>query len=313
MKRYGLLTIILILLLCGCGHSKKNSDKLQIVVSIAPEYDWVRNIVGEDDGVELTLLTKNGADMHSYEPTAEDIVTISTCDVFIYVGGESDAWAFEALKNKTNRDMQVINLLDLLGERALLEEHKEGMQGEEEEEPETDEHVWLSLKNAQFLCEEITEALAQANPKSANNYKANCTAYVQKLNELDNKYLEVVKTSKNKTILVADRFPFRYLVEDYELDYYAAFSGCAADSEASFETLTFLAKKLKELDLKYIVKIENSDDRLANTIIQSSKLSDVEIVVINSLQNISLEQLNSGTSYLGLMEDNLLAFEKALN
>ena len=311
-----LLCLFVSAILSGCG-SQPRSEGISVVCTIFPEYDWVREISsGIEDGPELTLLLDSGTDLHSYQPTADDIIKISTCDIFIYVGGESDAWANDALRQARNKNMTVIKLLELLGDRAHDEELKEGMQsGEEdgEEETEKDEHVWLSLKNAAFLCREIAEALAKADPSHAEEYKSNAGSYIEKLERLDGEYTAAVSQAARRTLLFADRFPFRYLTEDYGLDYYAAFSGCSAESEASFETVTFLARKADELALPAIIKLESSDGKIAQTVVQSAANENLKILTMDSMQSAGIGEVRSGVTYLSVMENNLAVLKEALD
>lgn len=300
----------------GCNASVKN-DKLTIVTTIFPEYDWVRNVVGDKD-IDIELLLDNGADLHSYQPTTEDVLKISTCDLFIYVGGESDEWVKDALKQATNKDMKVIDLMDVMGDSAYEEELKEGMEGEEEEEEEEegeveyDEHVWLSLKNTQKFVRVIADDLKEIDPDNASDYEANASAYIEKLVELDGKYETLISGSSVDTLVFGDRFPFRYMTEDYGLDYYAAFVGCSAETEASFETISFLTEKTDELGLKYIFTIENSDQKIANTVISNTASGDQEILVLNSMQATDQAAIDAGETYLGIMESNYEVLAKAL-
>ena len=297
--------------------NKASSEPFSVVCTIFPEYDWVKEILGDHaDNVELTYLLDNGVDLHSYQPTADDMMKISTCDLFIYVGGESDEWVEGALADAQNKDMKVINLMDVLGDSAKVEELKEGMQGEdeeehdhdhdhedEEEEEEYDEHVWLSLKNAKVLCTEIEKDIEAIDPANAADYKANLDSYAAKLDELDGKFKTLVDGSSVKALVFGDRFPFRYFVDDYGLDYYAAFIGCSAETEASFETIAFLSDKVKELDCKTIFTLENSSKDIANTIIKTSGKS-VDIAELNSLQSVSNDEIANGASYISLMQKN---------
>ena len=263
------ITALLALLMLGgalAGCEKQNdtnkTDKLSIVTTIFPEYDWVRAVLGDKaDNAEVTMLLDNGVDLHSYQPTADDIVKISDCDLFLYVGGESDGWVDDALKNATNKNMKVINLLDVLGDSVKTEEVVEGMQEtehdhdhdhskevstfEDEEEKEYDEHVWTSMRNAEVICEAIAETLEEMDSENKEIYQSNAETYKEKLSALDEEYQETVDSAKQKTLIFADRFPFRYLVDDYGLSYYAAFVGCSAESEASFDTISFLANKVE--------------------------------------------------------------------
>lgn len=330
MKRIIAIALCLMILsgvMTGCGTPYSNGDKLSIVTTIFPEYDWVIQILGDKAGqTDVTLLLDNGVDLHSYQPTADDIIKISTCDMFIYVGGESDEWAEDALKEATNKDMVIINLLEVLGSDAKEEEIKEGMQEEEhehgedhededhdhEEETEYDEHVWLSLKNAAKFCEHISSKLGEIDPDNKDTYKSNTDAYIEKLNALDKRYKAAVDAAETKTLLFADRFPFRYLTNDYGLDYYAAFAGCSAESEASFETILFLANKVDELGLNSVIQIESSDGRIARTVIETTKTKDQTVLTLDSMQSTTLADVKNGASYLSVMEKNLEVLKDAL-
>ena len=335
--------------------AKDPNKKISIVTTIFPEYDWVREIVGNHaDKFEITYLMNKGVDLHSYQASAEDIAKVSSADLFIYVGGESDTWAEDAIAEATNKDMKVINLLNSLGSDVKEEEVVEGMAAEDEhdhdhseeakdhdhseeakdhdhseedkdhdhdhdhdhakegEEVEYDEHVWLSLKNAQKLVMDIEADIESLDPDNAADYAANAKAYVQKLDELDKEYQKAVDESSVKYILVGDRFPFRYLVDDYGLKYSAAFVGCSAETEASFDTITFLAGKLDELGLKNVVTIENSNQKIAKTIIENTKNKDQGLLVLNSLQSVSQKDIDGGLTYLSVMKDNLEVLKKAL-
>lgn len=503
MKKYIsilLAAVMAVGCLAGCGQKNSNEQadntddgKLKVVTTIFPEYDWVKEIAGDEiSNIDLTMLLDNGVDLHSYQPTSEDILKISDCDLFVYVGGESDSWVDDALKNATNKDMQVINLLDVLKDSIKTEESMPGMQAEEghnhgyahfedsdvqdrtlsdwdgdwqsvypylqdgvldevmekkaesgektaeeykeyyengyktdvsqitidaenntmcfvkngvaskatyeykgyqiydyesgsrgvryffeatsgdadapkyvqfsdhgiapgkaehfhiyagndgfdalseemenwptyypadmsgkeiaedmleHEEKEYDEHVWLSLKNAQTLCKAIAEALETADPEHKDVYAANVDSYLEKLSSLDGQYQDAVANASQKTLLFGDRFPFRYMVDDYGLKYYAAFAGCSAESEASFETISFLAKKVDELGLKNIMTIENSDQKIAKSIRDNTKDKNQEILSLDSMQSTTSEDVKNGTTYLSVMESNLDVLKKAM-
>lgn len=327
MKKYSfilLLSILAVCMLSACGSSEKtsekadtleDSEKLSIVTTIFPEYDWVRQIVGDTDSAEITMLLDNGVDLHSYQPAAEDIVKISSCDLFLYVGGESDGWVENALAEASNPDRKVLNILDVLGDRVKEEEMAEGMETEEEEEndaPEYDEHVWLSLKNAQVLCSTIADTLSEIDPEHAETYRANAAAYREKLSSLDTDYADAVETGEQNTLLFGDRFPFRYLADDYGLNYYAAFAGCSAESEASFETIVFLANKVEELGLCCVMQLEGSDGKIAQTIIDTAESKDLKILTMDSMQSTTSNDVQNGASYLSIMEKNLEVLKEAL-
>ena len=290
-------------------------EKIRIVTTIFPEYDWVREILGDKaDSAEITMLLDNGVDLHSYQPTADDIVKLSDCDLFVYVGGESDGWVEGALKSAANRDRKVIHLLEILGDSVKEEETVEGMQEEEEghEEKEYDEHVWLSLKNARTLVGAISAALQELDPDNKDTYAANADAYGQKLSALDAEYQKAVSAGTYKTLLFGDRFPFRYLVDDYGLSYYAAFVGCSAESEASFETVSFLARKVEEGKLPCVLTIEGKSHKIAETIVQNTAGKNQKILTMDSMQSTTSQDVARGTTYLSLMEKNLDVLKEAL-
>lgn len=308
----------------GCAPSSAKSDRLSIVTTIFPEYDWVMQLLGDKaEQAEVTMLLDNGVDLHSYQPTADDIVRISTCDMFVYVGGESDEWVGDVLSEAQNKDMIVVNLLEALGDAVKEEEIKEGMQEDEHEheededeheheEVEYDEHVWLSLKNAAVLCRHIADKLGQIDTANKTAYDANAEAYIEKLNALDAEYKAAVSAASVKTLLFGDRFPFRYLTDDYGLDYYAAFVGCSAETEASFETIVFLATKVDELDLHAIMQIESADGKIARTIKESTASKDQAILTMDSMQSTTSADVTNGASYLTIMEQNLAVLAEAL-
>ncbi|MDF2513663.1 MAG: periplasmic solute binding protein [Herbinix sp.] len=298
--RKNLIASILVLCLCistliGCSNSKNigisqgskqdtsqetnqenkqdsNAKELSIVCTIFPQYDWVREILGDRaDQAELTLLLDNGVDLHSYQPTAEDITKIISCDLFIYVGGESDQWVNDVLA------------------------------------------VWLSLKNAEVICKSISAALSDIDIENGNVYEENRSAYETKLADLDKDYQKTVDSATRTTLLIGDRFPFRYLVDDYGLDYYAAFVGCSAETEASFETIVFLAEKTEELKLPAVCVLESSNQEIAKTIISNTKTKDQKVLVLDSMQSITAVDVTKGEKYLSIMNHNLQVLKEALN
>ena len=320
-KRMGIALLavlaIMMTLLAGCGSSQEaaapEGDQISIVTTIFPEYDWVENILGEGaENVTVSQLLDNGVDLHSYQPTAEDLAKLSTCDLFIYVGGESDGWVEDALQEATNPDMVVIDLMEVLGDNVKEEEVVEGMEAEEEEGPAYDEHVWLSLNKARTLVQEISDGICEIDPDNAALYEANTAAYLEQLTALDAEYRAAVEAAPVKTLLFGDRFPFRYLTDDYGLEYYAAFAGCSAETEASFETVTFLARKVDELGLKTVMAVDGSDQKIAQTIISSSKNQDAVIRVLDSMQTATSKDVAAGKTYLSTMTENLAVLKEAL-
>lgn len=322
MKKFVLLTItvcMLLSVLCGCSSNYSDNGKLEIVTTIFPEYDWVSSILGEKAAnAELKLLTENGVDMHSYQPSTDDVLAISKCDVFVYVGGESDTWTKDALKNSVNKDMKVINLMEILGQAVKEEELKEGMTEESSEEnnsdeKETDEHVWMSLKNAEIICKELCKALSEADSENKAVYEKNTEKYIEQLTALDKKYEDTVKSAKHNTLVFADRFPFRYLTDDYSLDYFAAFPGCSAETEASFKTISFLSGKVDELKLGSVMTIDGSDQKIAQTVRDNTKAKNQKILSLDSMQSVNKDDISQGTKYISVMEKNLDVLKEALN
>ena len=286
--------------------------KLSIVTTIFPICDWTEQILGEEaDNVSLVLLT-DGKDMHSFQPSAQDIVTIVESDLFLYTGGESDAWVRDVLKDGSGKERIDISLVDVLGDAAREEETVPGMQAEEETEEDgssaSDEHVWLSLRNAALFADTISEALGQLDPDNAGVYEENAREYTAKLNALDEEYREAVEKAPLKTLVFADRFPFLYLMKDYGLEYYAAFAGCSSETEASFETVIFLADKVDELGTDVILTIEGGDQSLAKTVAGSAKADKADILVMDSMQGPQAKD----ASYLSVMEQNLEILKKAM-
>lgn len=329
---------------------KGNSNKISIVCTTFPQYDWVKNILGEEaERFNVTLLLDNGVDMHSYQSAVKDIATAGSSNLFIYVGGESDTWVEDALKEAKNKDLKAINLMETLGNSVKEEEVVEGMQEEREslghsheksskekqeqtqkeshensqeingqkeaadEEPEYDEHIWLSIRNAEIMVKNIEKAIEQLDSDNAKVYQTNAENYIKKLDTLDKQYANTIQNAKYKAILFGDRFPFRYMADDYDLKYYAAFAGCSAETMAGFETVTFLAKKADELRLPVILTIENSDGRIAEAVKSNTTKKNQKILAMNSLQSVTKEQIADGITYLQVMQENLSVLSEALN
>lgn len=309
MKRKLILLLALCLVLTsltGCTGGQKK-DRLSVVAVMFPEYDWVRQIIGPDSGIELHLLVDDGVDPHSFQPSVADMVMVSECDLLIYGGGESDAWLEDALQGKVKA---TVALLPLLGDKAHREEIVAGMQVSDPED-ETDEHVWMSLPNAALFCTAIAGELIALDPDHAEVYRANLEAYLAKLKALDAAYRQTVQNASKDTIVVCDRFPYRYLTEDYGLHYYAAFPGCSAETGASFETVIFLSDRVKELNLNALIVTETSDGRLARTVAENAGREDLAVLTLDSMQSVSGKQAEALT-YLSVMEANRQVLEQAL-
>lgn len=346
MKKILAIILTVALTVCcftACSGEKKDDGKLHIVTTIFPEYDWVKNVLGENPaGADVVMLLDNGVDLHSYQPTVDDIMKVASCDLFIYVGGESDGWVRDALAQATNKNMIVINLLEVLGDKVKKEEIVEGMEHEhdhdhdhedgdhdddhedgdreehdhdhehEDGEVEYDEHVWLSLRNAETLVKAISQAVEKLDSANAEAYRKNTEAYVGKLRALDERYKTAVAGATNRTLLFGDRFPFRYLTDDYGLKYYAAFVGCSAETEASFETIKFLTGKVDELGLPAVMTIEGANHKIAETIVANTQAKNQKILQLNSLQSTTSEDVKKGATYLSVMEANLAVLTDAL-
>ena len=353
-KSYILLMLLLvsILVMTGCGQNTgtdqtasanapgvevinadtdTDADKLNIVVTTFPIYDWTREILGDNaDGIDLTLLLDSKVDLHNYQPSVDDIVKIVSCDLFIYVGGESDAWVTDVLRNVENKDLVVINLMETLRNATGMDardlDHKHDEQDEHEEHLDEhnhdhgedhsydyDEHVWLSLKNARIFSTTIAETLCSLDPDNAEVYQDNLAAYVNKIEELDQEYRNLVDAGQTKALVFGDRFPFSHLAEDYRLTCYAAFDGCSAESEASFETILSLAKQIDALALEHIIVTESSDQALAKTIRDNTEAKNQDILVMDSMQSMTSNDITLGKTFLSVMKDNLETLKTALS
>ncbi len=311
IKTVFLLTALFLLSACGAEKDLEETkgDRIRILTTIFPLYDWAQNIVSGSGNIDTAYLIDGSTDLHNYQPSAADIVSISDCDVFIYVGGESDEWVEDALKQVGNSDMVVIDLLDVLKDR-VKEESSEGIFGEEEEEqePESDEHVWLSVKNAMIVCEEICEKISEIDEDEKDLFSGNLDSYLKQHRELDERYMDTVSKGKKDVLLFADRFPFIYLCDDYGIGHYAAFKGCSAETEASFETIRLLAQKTDELSLSALICLEGSDTRIAQTVIENTANKDQKILQMDSMQS----KIKTGESYITIMEKNLDVLRMAL-
>ena len=317
LKILSLLTAFSVIILCfgEAALYSRADDQKSIVVTIFPENDWVENILGDNPGnIDVKMLFDKGVDPHSYQPSAEDILKIASCDLFIYVGGESDKWVEDAMKVAVNDSMTDVKLLDVLNDNLKDEVIVEGMQvtADQDYDAETDEHVWLSLRNAEKICRSIEEAIESLDPDNADLYRNNLEDYIEKIIQLDEKYTESLRSAEKDTVIFGDRFPFLYLMEDYGINYYAAFSGCSAETEAGFDTIIFLASKIDELDLDYILTIDGSDRRIAETVVRNTADKDQAILTLDSMQSKSSADIENGVTYLSIMESDLEVLEQAL-
>ena len=314
---------------CGTGRAEDASEKAQddgrisVVTTIFPQYDFVRQIAG--DSVDLKMLLKPGEETHSYEPTPQDIIAIQNSDIFIYVGGENDAWVEDILDSMPDAGMRTLKLIDCVD--TVEEEHVEGMQeqpghsheeeeyhGDETEEAhsvhEIDEHVWTSPVNASAIVDEIKELLAQTDPENRQRYEENAEAYEAELAALDAAFREVVDNAGRRLVIFGDRFPFRYFADEYGLDYYAAFPGCASDTEPSAAVMAFLINKVAEEKVPAVLKMELSNENIANAIAEATK---TEVRTFYSCHNLTAEEFENGETYLSMMQKNVETLKEVLN
>ena len=349
LKSIGIVLVLCLTLLSGCARPVTTADKDENVIlcTTFAAYDWVREILGDTDTFTCRMLVDNGVDLHSYQPSAQDIMKIANCRMLVYVGGESDTWVSDALAESGNEDIVAISLLDLVGDRALNEVELEGVEehhhhdhddedhdhddhgheaetidhaaestdgqnvAEEDRDDHYDEHVWLSLKNAIVCTETLADAITELDSDNAKQYAANAKDYIGELEALDVDYQTMRSQATQMTILVGDRFPFLYLAEDYDIHYFAAYSGCSADVEASVHTVTYLAEKLQDYNLPAIYVVDNGTDSLANTIAESADMQP-KILHLSSMQSVTKDDIKEGCTYLSYMEENLQMLKEGL-
>ena len=312
-----LVTIILLLSFSGCSNTESvfnsDNDKLIILCTTFPQYDWVRNIIGNSERLEASILLDDGTEMHSFQPSADDIIRINNSDLFIYNGGNSDAVLEDILNTGKNENQMVINLMDTLNDDILFEEHIHNEDCDHSEDSNYDEHIWLSLKNAAVLCRSIADKVKILDSENADMYEENVTAYISRLNELDSEYESVVKNAKRNEIIFVDRFPFIYMMNDYSLSYTAAFPGCSTETDASFNTIISLAKKIDEMGSNKAVVLENSSSSIAAAVSEATELNNLETLTMNSMQTVTDKQIADGLTYLNVMEENLNTLQEILN
>lgn len=316
---------------CGTPRSQKKDDRLKVVATVFAEYDFLRQIGG--DAINLSMLMLPGADIHTFDPTPKDMMTVQDADLFVTVGGESDAWADTIVQSVDNEGLECVRLMDLVDE-VVEEEIVEGMEVEEHDEEEHgeqtdghgdgnheketdshgdekefDEHVWTSPKNAMQIVEELCDKLCQLDQKNAGLYRKNTQKYLKKLEKLDEKFTQVVSHGVRREIVVADRFPFRYFADAYGLKYYAAYPGCSTQTGASAETIAFLIDKVKEDKIPVVFHMELSSQLMCNTICDETGARKAQL---NAVHNISKRNFDRGIGYLELMEKNVDVLREAL-
>lgn len=313
MKRImaSVLLLCLALSMTACGGSdpaRERSASVSIVTTVFPAYDFARQIAGER--AEVSLLVPPGAESHSFEPTARDVIRVQECTLFFCNGGESEAWVDDLL---AEQPVETLRMLDCV--EALEEEEKEGMQElheeeeDEEEGPEYDEHVWTSPVNAELICEALCERLCTLDPEGETGYRENLERYSAQLRELDAAFRETVAQGRHHTLVFADRFPVRYFVEEYGLDYFAAFPGCSDDTEPAARTVAFLIDRVREEKLPAVFYIEFSNEKMADVVCEDTGCRKL---LFHSCHNVSAADLENGVTYLELMWGNVSALKEAL-
>ena len=286
---------------CDAGGSQSSADsdgKLKIISTVFTPYDFAKQIAG--DNAELTILLPPGSDSHSYEPTPKEILAVESCDIFLYIGGENEQWAEKILAGSNTEDVKAVKLIDSVDE--LLAEAHEHEHGETEHNHDYDRHIWTSPKNAKLMVNAIYEAICEADPENKDAYTENKQAYCEKLDELDSKYKAAVEAAKSKTVIFGDKFPFRYLAHEYGLDCHAAFASCSDESEPSAAKMTELIEKIKSENIPVVYYLEFSSRKIADALCESTGAT---ALMLHSCHNVSKEELESGATYISLMEQNL--------
>ena len=321
IKKLVVLAAAAVLIFCGCSPADNGTEGMTILTADFAEYDWVREILGDNpSGIRLERLNESGQDMHSYQPSVKDMVSISDCSLLIYAGGESEFWIDEAAESSDKSPESILSLMKVLAHDPELSERYEGTAGVHDHEhehhhEEYDEHMWLSLKAAPVFIEKITEAICALDPVNSTYYEKNSRNYREKIKDLDGEYEKVAEAAREKGdafILVADRFPFVYLTEDYRLSHMAAFPGCSAETEASFATILDLSDAIDNHRPGGVLVLKKSDTALAQTVIKNSSLKELPVLRLDDMQSVTADDVEAGCSFLSVMAENLTALETAL-
>lgn len=310
MKKALLIFICILLTLSSfvsCSRYERSDDKLLIVVTAFPHYDFVRQIVKDTENVEVRMLISPGREVHTYDPSVEDMVSISECDIFIYTGGHSDVWVDSILASSDNKDMTVISFMEICSD-GDHEEHGHEHSGHDDHDH-YDEHVWTSPVFASEIASHICETLCEKDPENAEDYTANCQRFMSELSLLDKEFSDISESAKRDEIIVADRFPFQHLVTEYSIDYSAAYPGCSSSTEPSALTVAKLSQKVKNDDIPVVFTIEFSNGNIAENVTEGT---NAEILTLHSCHNVSAEEFENGITYLDLMQKNAQNLRKAL-
>ena len=316
MKIRIISVILLVVIIFGVipatvGCSKRDDGKITVICTVFPVYDWVRNVVGSSETVEVKLLVSNGADLHSFQPSADDIIAIRDAEVIVRVGGAADAFLNDILPECDEiKDVCLMSAPGVTVRESLKETHSHA-EGDGHAHA-ADEHIWLSLKTAKAAVSAICETLCELDGENAEKYRANTEAYAERLSSLDAEYTAATATAKNKKIIFADRFPFIYMTEEYGIEHTAAFEGCSTESDASFDTVMRLSSKLDTWGLDYIAVTESSDGQLAEAVINASGRKNAQILVFDSMQSVTDADISAGKSYMEIMKNNLQTLKIAV-
>lgn len=324
MKRT-LKSLIALLLFCavlsgavalsGCAEKRQGNEKIKIICTVFPLYDWVRNIVGQTEAVEVSLLISSGTDVHSYQPSFADMAKIKDSDAVIYVGGESDSWVEQSVEDSAVSvaisEIEAVTLYEVSSDSfASAHSHEVGEECHEAHDGAFDEHVWLSVRNAMAACDYICEVLCELDGENAEQYRDNTALYSEKLSALDARLCSIAKNI-SEPLVFADRFPFVYVLEDYAIDYYAAFEGCTAEANADFDTTIRLAERMDDFDGKYLFVTESPIDKgLADSVIAQTEGRSASVVTLDSMQSLTQDDINEGACYISIMEKNADVLEQ---
>lgn len=301
-----LAILIFALTFCSCGG--ENEGDISIVTTIFAPYDFARNVAGENANVKMLL--SPGADSHSYDPTPKDMLAVKKCDIFICVGGTSDAWVEEMISSAGNPDMKVIKLMEHTEELICADHSHDHSEAHDHDHGEYDEHVWANPRNAVLASEAIAEALCEIDPENADVYKANFAAYKAELLALDAEIKSIVAGGARTEIVFGDRFPLIYFTKAYGLTYHSAFPGCAGDTEPSAATLASLINKVKADKIPAVFHLELSTGNIADAICEATGAKKLRF---NACENISKADFEAGETYLGLMRHNASVLREALS
>lgn len=312
-----LAILVLTITISGCSASPSvsvnDSEKIEILCIGFAQYDWTQNIVLNVPNIEVSLLPNNGVDIHSFQPSADDIIKITSSDMLIYTGGQSSKDIIDIINSAGNEDLVSVNMMSLLGNALICNDIDHNHTHSHGHISEYDEHIWLSLKNAEILCRSICDELSALDPVNAEKYNENTENYISQLNELDREYTDVIDNAAPRDLVFADRNPFKYMSRDYGLNVFAAFPGCSAESDASFETILSLAAKIDELGLTSVITTDGSNSAIATTVCENAETNNIKILSLESLQSVTNEEIAAGITYLTAMSDNLEILREALN